>query len=224
MTGAESPGDRDRYCSARKRQGTGNCHRPAGWGTTHPGTGRCKLHGGNTPDHNTAAKMEIARRAVVTYGLPREVAPDVALLEEVHRSAGHVEWLAGVVAAMEPKDLVWGITEQVDKQATEFGGVDTTHKAVPNVWLTLYQQERKHLADVCKAALAAGIAERQVKLAEQQGALMAEAVRRIADGLLAAVLHLLDEELQHKAATAVRQQWPAWLGDIVPRELRAVAG
>lgn len=36
-----------RYCGAKKRQGEGTCKRPAGWGTEHPGTGRCKLHGGN---------------------------------------------------------------------------------------------------------------------------------------------------------------------------------
>lgn len=33
-------------CGATKRSG-GACRRPAGWGTAHPGTGRCKLHGGN---------------------------------------------------------------------------------------------------------------------------------------------------------------------------------
>lgn len=33
-------------CNSRKRQGEGLCTRPAGWGTDHPGQGRCKLHGG----------------------------------------------------------------------------------------------------------------------------------------------------------------------------------
>jgi hypothetical protein len=35
-------------CGARRRgQGKGKlCRRPAGWGTDHPGAGRCKLHGG----------------------------------------------------------------------------------------------------------------------------------------------------------------------------------
>ena len=38
-----------KYCAARKRQPTyegETCRRPAGWGTWHPGVGRCKLHGG----------------------------------------------------------------------------------------------------------------------------------------------------------------------------------
>lgn len=32
-------------CGAKTRSGT-PCRRPAGWGTDHPGEGRCKLHGG----------------------------------------------------------------------------------------------------------------------------------------------------------------------------------
>ena len=32
-------------CGAKTRAGT-PCQQPAGWGTEHPGTGRCKLHGG----------------------------------------------------------------------------------------------------------------------------------------------------------------------------------
>lgn len=35
-------------CGAKNRAGK-PCKRPAGWGTDHPGTGRCKLHGGLTP-------------------------------------------------------------------------------------------------------------------------------------------------------------------------------
>jgi hypothetical protein len=34
-------------CGGLKRDGSGDlCTRPAGWGTDHPGTGKCKLHGG----------------------------------------------------------------------------------------------------------------------------------------------------------------------------------
>lgn len=38
--------ERKAICGARKRNGEGVCQLPAGWGTDHPGTGRCKLHGG----------------------------------------------------------------------------------------------------------------------------------------------------------------------------------
>lgn len=35
-------------CSAKTRKGT-PCQKQAGWGTTHVGVGRCRLHGGATP-------------------------------------------------------------------------------------------------------------------------------------------------------------------------------
>ena len=37
-------------CGSPRRQGDGApCTRPSGWGTTHPGEGHCKLHGGSNP-------------------------------------------------------------------------------------------------------------------------------------------------------------------------------
>jgi len=39
----------DRTCNARTRSREGYCGLPAGWGTDHPGHGRCRLHGGATP-------------------------------------------------------------------------------------------------------------------------------------------------------------------------------
>jgi hypothetical protein len=37
-------------CGAKTRSGIGPpCKRPAGWGTDHPGEGRCRSHGGRTP-------------------------------------------------------------------------------------------------------------------------------------------------------------------------------
>lgn len=224
MTPANNQPRRDKpLCGAQKRQGEGTCARPAGWGTDHVGVGFCKLHGGATRNHKTAAKLEKARQAVETYGLPRVVAPDVALLEEVHRSAGHVAWLARKVAEHDEDDLVWGLVETTEKNATEFPGTDRVEKAVPSVWLTLYQQERKHLAAVCKSALDAGVAERQVRLAEQQGQLMAGTVQRIADALLVAVVGLVNDISAAGAADAIRQAWPRWMAEIAPRELRASA-
>ncbi len=190
-------------CGGHNRQGE-PCGNPAGKGTDHLGVGNCTNHGGSTPSGRKHAQTELAKRAVQTYGLPREVAPDVALLEEVHRTAGHVAWLQQIVAGLEEGDLVWGQVQMVDKGSGQFGGVDTTYSAQVNVWLDLYRQERKHLTDVCKAALAAGIAERQVKLAEQQGALIAQVISRILDDL-----NLTSEQR-------------ALVPEVVPRQLMAL--
>jgi hypothetical protein len=180
MTAAESdPRHEKPKCGAKKRQGDGCCRRPAGWGTDHPGAGCCKLHGGATESHRSAATEELARQAVITYGLPRDIAPTDALLEEVRYSAGHVAWLREQVAALEAQSLVWGITEETQKNATEFSGTDTTRAAAMNMWLDLYHKERRYLLDVTKAVIAAGVEERRVKLAEAQGSLLNDVIRRI---------------------------------------------
>lgn len=52
LTGATKPEVLDRFCGAKTKQATAKyrtCHRPAGWGTDHPGVGKCKLHGGASP-------------------------------------------------------------------------------------------------------------------------------------------------------------------------------
>ena len=70
-----------------KRRGAENagktCTRPSGWGTDHVGVGRCKLHGGKTPSHQQAGQNALAAAAVATFGLPREIDPRDALLEEI---------------------------------------------------------------------------------------------------------------------------------------------
>lgn len=176
------------------------------------GATRCRKHGGATPRSKAAAERrlaeEAAAKAVQTYGLPVDVSPTEALLEEVRYTAGHVAWLRERVRELEAKDLVWGVTEQVDKNATEFPGLDRTEAARPNVWLDLYMRERKHLVDVTKAAISAGIEERRVKLAEAQGSLIAGVIRRILDRLdltkkqQGLVPVIVPEELRRAVATA----------------------
>jgi hypothetical protein len=209
MTPRDSGADHDSRKCGGKRRGAGSdgklCTRPAGWGTAHVGTGRCKLHGGSTPSHTTAGRVALASAAVATFGLPREVDPRDALLEEVYRSAGAVDWLHQQVQALEADAVVWGKAEEVEKQAGEFPGLDTTHKAAVNVWVQLWQAERAHLVKVAKEAINCGIEERKVRLAEQQGALLAGVIKNI----------LGDLDLSPAQAAKV--------SEVVPRHLRSVA-
>lgn len=178
-------------CGAKKADGSGTCSLGAGWQTDHPGTGRCKWHGGASPSGSKAGKRKSAEAAVATYGLPVEVDPHDALLAEVHRTAGHVQWLAELVADIERGDLVWGLAQE------KTGGEDwgTTHKAGPNVWLDLYHRERAHLVKVAKAAIDAGIDERRVRLAEDQGEMIVQ--------VLKATLQDLGVEVTPEVATTV---------------------
>ncbi len=35
-----------KHCDSPRKRGQPPCQKPAGWGTRHPGVGRCRLHGG----------------------------------------------------------------------------------------------------------------------------------------------------------------------------------
>lgn len=66
------PKDPDDNCNARKTDGSGYCQHEAGWGTDHPGHGRCRFHGGNTEsqEKNVIDKLsDAASDAAVAYKL-----------------------------------------------------------------------------------------------------------------------------------------------------------
>lgn len=190
-------------CSGRRSNG----ERCTKW--PMKGQAVCRNHGGASPQAKAAAERRLqsadAERAVATFGLPREIDPRDALLEEIYRTAGAVDWLHQQVIRLEADQVTWGKSEEVDKQAGEFPGLDVTHKAAVNVWVELWQKERKHLVDVSKAAIAAGLEERKVRLAEQQGAMLASVIKNI----------LGDLDLSPEQQSLV--------AEVVPRHLRAVA-
>jgi cell division FtsZ-interacting protein ZapD len=161
-------------CGANTKRGA-VCNKPAGWGTPSQ-HGRCRLHGGASPTHQKAAQRREAQRAVEQFGLPREVEPHEALLEEVHRAAGHVAWLGEVVRTLEKNQVVHGITRSVQLP----DGTRTVEaRAAVNIWVKLYQEERDRLVRVAKAAIDAGVEARQVRLAEAQAEQLAQVIRAI---------------------------------------------
>jgi hypothetical protein len=138
-------------CRALTTKNT-RCELPAGWGTGHPGYGPCKLHGGSTPAHITrAARQEIAHLVATDFGQHRlNVGPDEALLDAVAEAAGNVAWLR----------------DQLDDPYTDDGRV--------SIRAGLYAEWLDRLVNYSQLALKAGIAERQVRIAERQGQHLAE--------------------------------------------------
>jgi hypothetical protein len=122
-----------------------------------------------SPSGRKAAQLEAARKAVAVYGLPRDVDPHVALLEELHHTAGHVQWLQTLIGSFETPD-------QLKQYGGGEGGLLWERRSI---WVELYQEERKRLVAVAKACIVAGVEERRVRLAEQQGQLIADAIRAI---------------------------------------------
>jgi hypothetical protein len=144
-----------------------------------------------------------AAQAVATYGIKSDLPPRAALLEEAQWSHGHVVWLRNVVQQIDPDALVWGKTEEHEKTATEFPGVDVKRMATPNVWLELYHKERRlHLdlvktietlkleqewvailrrnADLTRQALVAVLTRRGIELDESLAAELQDEIQRMA--------------------------------------------
>ena len=148
------------------------------------------MHGGATKASRAAAERRLqhenAARAAERYGVRRDIDPALALLEEVHRTAGHVAWLEEQIAS-----------GRVEVTAATKDGI------AQSVWVDRYDIERNRLIAVTKAALDAGIAERQVQLAEAQGLMLAGVIRSILGDL-----HLTDGQ-QESAPAIIRKHLTA---------------
>lgn len=185
------------YCPGTSKQ-TGNpCGKRAGFGTDHVGFGLCKFHGGATRNGKRHAQTEEAVEAVATYGLPRVIDPRDALVEELHRTAGHVAWLQSLVGDLEHEP--GAKTRLKQYQATEAGG--TVER--PAVWLEMYWAERKHLAQIAKTCHDVGIEARMVELAESQAD---ELVRRFQAFCSALALDMGSDEVRRAFRVALSSQ------------------
>lgn len=180
-------------CGARKRQGEGTCGQAAGWGTDHPGDGPCKLHGGATRNHRDAAAVRQveagARRALAGLGVSEPVANPLLELQR----------LAGEVGAF--KDALRGMVERLNSVRYD-GPLGEQIRGE----ITLYERALDRCARVLRDITALKIDERivqiQSRVSEQQGLLIAGAIRAILEDL------------------ALTPEQRARVGEVVPRRLR----
>ena len=151
-------------CNAKTRGG-GKCMKSAGWGTSHPGIGKCKLHAGSVPSHIKAAASEEHRRML---GVKREISPEDALLECIQIRAGEITWLSERMAKLQEKDFI---------EETMLGKQ-----------FHLYARERqaamRDLARFSQMAIQMNIEERRVRIAETYGETLANLLRGILDELM----------------------------------------
>jgi hypothetical protein len=170
--------DSSRRCTAKSKQSGERCKRAAIIGGTV-----CKIHGGGIPAVKAAAErnadLEAARRQLAALGEPEDIDPGQALLRLISWKYGEVQWLRDQVRETPAESLTWGKT-QTDQGLGHQGPVDTTTmKAAPSVWWVLLRQAEDQLADYSTRAIKAGIAERQIRIAESTGDLVAGVVHRI---------------------------------------------
>jgi hypothetical protein len=194
-------------CTAHTRAGNPCGQKPMAGQTV------CRMHGGSAPQAIAAAEeRRLERQALVAaeaFGLPREVDPHTALLEELHRTAGAVQWLGAIVADLDKDDVVWG------KVRDKVGGEDQgrTYEARPNAFVSLWQAERDRLAKVAKTCVDVGIEERRVRLAESAGQQLAAVIRSVLDQLL------LTDEQRSLAVQVVPDELRRLAGDVVPGQV-----
>lgn len=170
-------------CRAKTRKG-GQCGRPAGWGTDHVGAGACKLHGGATPTGQVHGVVHLARRESVAMGYPLNIEPHEALLECIRISAGEVQYASERIAELDPSEIVGPvITTRPRKQEkgaeSAVERVEEHEGPALHIWIKVRGHAMDRLVNYSKVAIAAGIEERRVKVAEQQGELLAQAIRGV---------------------------------------------
>lgn len=184
-------------CTARKRSGD-QCRAFAVKGATV-----CRMHGGAAPQVRSAAKVRaaeleahtVAARMVARAGV--DVDPIEHLLESLHRAAALVEVWGEMVAGLDElgaERALGGIRGELgyyriqDPESPDELRVvahdslmvlNRQGQATIHPYVVLYEQALERRAKFAKLCIDAGVAERQVRLMEHQGQLIAQAIRGI---------------------------------------------
>lgn len=159
--------DPKRMCGSHRRPArVGGCHggkgctdtthlclKAKGWATDHVGFGNCKFHGGNAPNGKKHAAAEAAAALALKFGIEIEVGPIEALLGAVRQAAGTAAFL---------------------RQRAQDDEATSSERELYGVWMD-------RLVKYAKAAVDAGVAEAQVRLAERQAEVVIRAVTAALD-------------------------------------------
>lgn len=150
------------------------------------GANVCRVHGGSRKATRAAAarrlEEEKARLIALKVTGPVEVDPSDALIELVHSAAGEVAYWRGEVdriQAEHPQQMTMSLA-RVEKGQRDRSDVDMKHlEAGVPVAYRMWVDARERLARYAATALKAGIEERRVRIAEEQGQQIAALIRAI---------------------------------------------
>lgn len=165
------------------RKGNRPCRRGAGWGTTHPGRGPCKLHGGATRNHvKRYARLDAVEQARKFLDDPElDIDPLEAALVNVRIGASLVRFQQAKMRALEQitpddeADLREALktSQAMNKQAIDAG--------IAERLINVVERAGEQIALVCEAGLAALVAAGVVLSAEQRTA-YAKAIASATEG------------------------------------------
>lgn len=153
-------------CGAHTKGAGKPCNRPAGWGTNHLGVGRCKLHGGATPNQMVhAAEVVEATKARQLLSKRLAEAPEIdhPVFELIKLAAEAREWQSV-------------LRERLD-EIRDFETEDTLgvfrERALVSLYMRATEQNGKLLVDMAKLDLEA----RKEVVGRRQAAEMMRAAR-----------------------------------------------
>jgi hypothetical protein len=159
----------------------------------------CRTHGGALKKSQAAAQSRIAMMDAMgeIADLMRECDipeqhPVEGLLEVVRLSGAMTRMLTLKVGELKEEPEVrevliehsnGDLSTKLVADPDGFWGFDSKGDRVPHLYVQMLKQWSERYERACKTCLDAGIAERQVRLAEDQGELIATAVRGILQAL-----------------------------------------
>ncbi|MGH9046763.1 MAG: hypothetical protein ACRDVW_05550 [Acidimicrobiales bacterium] len=170
-------------CGARKRQSEGICTLAAGWGTSHPGTGRCKLHGGSTRNHRVSAARQAteaeARDLLERLGEPQPLGDPI---EELLRVGAEV---------LAYQDVLRERLAELREFSKDDVALIDRERAVVKLYGEALDRSHRVLSDLARL----GLDERLVRVREAQALAIVTAVVKV----LATPALALEPAKQHLA-------------------------
>lgn len=176
-------------CGAQTKTPNKRCGRPAGWGTGHPGVGKCKLHGGASPQAEVSGALQLARHEAVVMGVPIDDRDPWTWLKRcIAIAGGELEYASAMVAQLTPDEVVGPVVTSHTRPAKRDRGADHQTKTVTevrhgppelHVWIKVRAGALDRCAQLSVMAIRAGLAEREVRLAEEAGQALADLLRGV---------------------------------------------
>lgn len=151
MTTAATP--IEKLCGANRKHG-GTCRNPKGFRTSHPGKGKCRYHGGDSPNGRKHARKDGVETALAKLGVPHGTGDPFELLRDVVRGA-HGQLLALLQMARE------AAADVAAKRPPSYPLVET---------IELLDRVIRTGGLVAKETVDSDIAERAMQFTEAQGA------------------------------------------------------
>lgn len=206
-------------CGAKNRAGS-PCKQPAGWGTDHPGQGRCKLHGGKSlVKHGRYSTIQRPRIKELLQQFendpnPLDLLPETqllrALITDFIERWDHYTDLTHTWHAMYTKAYRDAVDEWREKmiQLLEDGGYENTTTAdlppVPDP--ADYAPEKpRQLLDITAAATLVdkvGAMIDRIEKHKREGAITLDTLNRVLEQLGVEVVHAAQEVIRDAATRA----------------------